>query len=108
VDVILFIGFHVVMMSLFFVVGIYQFAQIDDKRKRDHVDRGLQGLPLDEIEIDESELRELVRAERYEEAINRLVAEADVDRFTAQSAIESLKKQEYRPYFTNPNQNIAD
>jgi len=99
-DVILFIGFHVVMMSIFFVVGIYQFAQIDDKRKRHHAERLRSTLSIDELDIDEAELRELVRAERYDDAIDRLIAVAEVDRFTAQSAIETLKQQEYKPYTT--------
>jgi len=100
-DVILFIGFHVGMMSLFFVIGIYLFSQVDDKRKRQEVDRLRGAVPIAELEIDEAELRELVRAERYEDAVERLVTMAEVDRFTAQSAVESLKKQEYRPYYTS-------
>lgn len=97
-DVILFFGFHLVIMAIFFVFGIYQFAQIEDKRKRHHAPTLRSTLMIGELDIDESELRELVREERYEDAMQRLMSVAELDQFTAKSAIEILKKQEYRPY----------
>ena len=89
----LFIGCNVLLMSAFFVVGMYQFMQVDDKRKRRPVDRLRPPLALADSELDLAELRELVGAERDDEARQRLMQAADVDRFTAESAIEGLKKQ---------------
>ncbi len=100
-DAILFIGFHVVMMAVFFILGVYQFSQIDDTHKYKRIDRLRSALPISELDIDETELRELIRAERYTDARHRLMTVADVDKFTAQSIIDTLKKQEYRPYHTS-------
>jgi hypothetical protein len=99
-DAILFIGFHVVMMTIFLVMGIYQFGQIEDKDKRRRVDRTRTTIPIAELDIDEAALRHLVRAEQYDNAVQQLMADADVDKFTAQSIVETLKKQEYRPYIS--------
>ena len=89
----LLIGCNVLLMSAFFVVGMYQFMQIDDKRKRRPSDRLRPPLALADLELDLAELRELVGAERDDEARQRLMQAADIDRFTAESAIKGLKKQ---------------
>lgn len=89
----LFIGCNVLLMSAFLVVGMYQFMQVDDKRKRRPADRLRPPLALADSELDLAELRELVSAERDDEARQRLMQAADVDRFTAESAIKGLKKQ---------------
>ena len=89
----LLIGCNVLLMCAFFVVGMYQFMQIDDKRKRRPSDRLRPPLALVDLELDLAELRELVGAERDDEARQRLMQAADVDRFTAESAIKGLKKQ---------------
>ena len=80
-------------MSAFLVVGMYQFMQVDDKRKRRPADRLRSPLALADSDLDLAELRELVGAERDDEARQRLMQAADVDRFTAESAIKGLKKQ---------------
>lgn len=98
-DILLVIGFNLILMSAFFVLGIYQFLQIDDKQKRRPADRLRSAVLVSELDVDEGELRELVRDERYTDAIQRLITDADVDRFTAEAMIEALKKQEYRPFF---------
>lgn len=89
----LFIGCNVLLMSACLVVGMYQFMQVDDKRKRRLADRLRPPLALADSELDLAELRELVSAERDDEARQRLMQAADVDRFTAESAIKGLKKQ---------------
>lgn len=99
-DIFLFIGFNILMMSAFFIVGIYQFSQIEEKHKRHPVDRLRNQIALTEFDVDEEALRQLVRDEQYEDAVQHLMTQAEVDRYTAQSTIETLKKQEYRPYHT--------
>ena len=94
----MFIGINLVIMSALFAVGIYLFLQIDDKQKRQPVDRLRGAVLVSEMDIDEVELRQLVRDERYTDAIQRLITEAEVDQFTAEATIEALKKQEYRPF----------
>lgn len=86
-------------MSAFFIVGIYLFLQIEDKQKRNPVDRLRRAVLVSELGVDERELRQMVRDEQYSDAIQRLITDAEVDRFTAEATIEALKKQEYRPFF---------
>ena len=100
-DILLFISCNLLRMSAFFLVGIHQFMEVDDKRKGRSAGRLRRPLSLRDPRLDAAELRELVRAERYDEALQRLMNAADVDRFTAESAIEGLKKQECRPYQTS-------
>lgn len=100
-DILLFISCNLLMMSAFFLVGMHQFMQVDDKRKARSADRLRRPFSLMDPGLDAAELRELVRAERYDEALQRLMNAADVDRFTAESVIERLKKQECRPYQTS-------
>lgn len=99
-DIVVVIAVNVMMMSAFFLVGIYQFLQIEDKKKRRPVDRLRSSIMVSELIVDEVALRQLVRDERYVDAVQHLIDYADVDRFTAEAAIETLKQQEYRPYFT--------
>ena len=91
-DILLFISCNLLIMSAFFVGGMYQFMQVDEKRKGPPADRLRRPLPLMELELDIAELQELVRAERYDEARQGLMTAADVDRFTAEAAIKRLKK----------------
>lgn len=97
-DLLLFISCDFLMMSAFFLVGMHQFMQMDDKRKVRSADRRRRPFSLLAPGLDAAELRELVRAERYDEALQRLMNAADVDRFTAEAVIESLKKRECRSY----------
>lgn len=100
-DFVVFIGFNIMMMSVFFVVGIYQFMRIEDKRKHLPAQRLRGKMIVSELDVDEAELRQLVRDEQYDTAIQHLIEYGDVDRFTAEIAIESLKQQEYRPYHSS-------
>jgi hypothetical protein len=95
----LFIGINLLIMSVFFIVGIYLFLQVEDKQKRQPADRLRGAVLVSEMDVDETELRQLVRDERYTDAIQRLITEAEVDQFTAEVTIEALKKQEYRPFY---------
>jgi hypothetical protein len=104
-SIMLFIGFNLLIMSTFFVLGIYQFLQIEDKQKRRPADRLRRAVLVSELDVDESAVRQLVRDERYTDAIQRLITDADVDRFTAEAMIEVLKKQEYRPFFQRSDAN---
>ena len=97
-DILLFIGFNIMMMTAFFVVGIHQFMQIEDKQKRRPVDRLRSQVVVSDLNVDEDALRQWVRDEHYEEAIRHLMDYGEVDRYTAEAAVESLKQQEYRPY----------
>lgn len=81
---ILFILVNILLMGTLFAVGVYQFMQIETKRKCRKL--------LAEAALDEGELSALMRAERYDEALSRLMQRADVDRFTAESALEQLRQ----------------
>lgn len=95
----IFIAINLLIMSAFFGVGIYLFLQVEDKQKRRPVDHLRGAVLVSEMDVDEVELRQLVRDERYTDAIQRLIHDAEVDQFTAEATIEALKKQEYRPFF---------
>jgi len=95
----MFIGINFLIMSTFFGIGIYLFMQVEEKRKRHPADRLRGAVLVSEMDVDEIELRQLVRDERYTDAIQRLIHDAEVDQFTAEATIEALKKQEYRPFF---------
>ena len=99
----IFIAINLLIMSAFFGVGIYLFLQVEDKQKRRPVDRLRGAVLVSEMDVDEVELRQLVRDERYTDAIQRLITDAEVDQFTAEATIEALKKQEYRPFFKRNN-----
>ena len=77
---------NILLMGTLFAFGVYQFMQIEAKRKCRKL--------LLEASLDEADLSALMRAERYEEALSRLMQRADVDRFTAESALEQLSKQQ--------------
>ena len=83
---ILFILVNVLLMGSLFAFGVYQFMQIEAKRKCRKL--------LAEASLDEEELRALIEHERYDEALSRLMQQADVDRFTAESALDQLGKRQ--------------
>ena len=85
----IFLALNLLLMIGLFLVGVYLFLQVEDKRKRNK-------LRLLDSSVDMSELREMLRAERHDEALQRLMQADDIDRFTAESAIEGLKRQESR------------
>ena len=78
--ILVFFIFNLLLMGAVFLYGMYQFMQVEEKRKR----RDL----LAHVALDEAELSALLQAQRYDEALSRLMQQADVDRFTAQSALE--------------------
>lgn len=100
----LLIGLNILLMVVCFAVGIYQFLQIQDKRKRQDQWHRRTGGMIREFEIDETEIRQLVRNEQYEQAVKHLMHHAEVDQFTALSAVEQIKQEEYVPYY---RKNIA-
>ena len=79
---VLFIAANLLLMATLFAVGMYQFMQIEEKRKRRRL--------LTEAGVDVAELRALAVADRRDEAVSRLMREADVDRFTAESTVAKL------------------
>ena len=81
---IVFVVVNLLLMGTLFAFGVYQFMQIEAKRKYRNL--------LAEAALDEEELCELIDAERYDEALSRLMQGADVDRFTAESALEQLRR----------------
>ncbi len=82
------IGFNLLLMCALFAYGVYQFLQVEEKRKsRDVL---LQG------GMDAAELRALLGAGRQEEARRRLMQAADTDRFTAERALEALRREAVR------------
>jgi len=79
---VLFILFNLLLMTTLFAFGVYQFLQVEEKRKRSKL--------LIDAGLDADELRALLGADRQDEAIIRLMRAADVDRFTAESALTQL------------------
>ncbi len=82
---VLFIVANLLLMAALFAFGVYQFMQVEEKRKRSRL--------LADAGIDTAELQALVQADRIEEARDRLMSEADVDQFTAESAVAQLKER---------------
>lgn len=82
-SLLLFFALNLVLMATLFVFGVYQFMQVEEKRKRRRL--------LADANLNESELQALVQAERHEEALTRLMSAGDFDRFTAEAALAQLK-----------------
>jgi len=80
---VLFILVNLLLMTTLFAFGVYQFLQVEEKRKRNKL--------LIDAGLDADELRALLSADRQDEAIIRLMRAADVDRFTAESALTQLR-----------------
>jgi len=80
---VLFILANLLLMTALFAFGVYQFLQVEEKRKRSKL--------LIDAGLDADELRALLGADRQDEAIIRLMRAADVDRFTAESALTQLR-----------------
>ncbi|MDE2635760.1 MAG: hypothetical protein OXI30_05295 [Chloroflexota bacterium] len=79
---VLFIVLNLLLMAALFAFGVYQFMQVEEKRKRSRL--------LADAGIDTAELQALVQADRLDEARDRLMQVADVDQFTAESALERI------------------
>lgn len=82
---VLFIVANLLLMAALFAFGMYQFMQVEEKRKRSRL--------LTDAGVDVAELQALLGADRQEEAVNRLMLAADVDRFTAESTVSRLKER---------------
>ncbi|MCY3831827.1 MAG: hypothetical protein OXG85_02350 [Chloroflexi bacterium] len=82
----LFIVLNLLLMAALFVFGMYQFMQVEDKRKRSKLllDSGMEA----------AELKALADADRRDEAVRRLMKRADTDRFTAESTLARLRETE--------------
>ena len=81
-SILLFFVVNLLLMATLFAFGVYQFMQVEAKRKVRKL--------IAEAALDEMELRALLQSERYDEALSRLMRAADVDRFTAESALAQL------------------
>lgn len=82
---VLFIVLNLLLMAALFAYGMYQFMQVEEKRKR--------GKLLIDAGLDLAELQALLSADRHDEAVNRLMSAADVDRFTAESTLARMKQR---------------
>ena len=80
-----FIVVNLVLMFGLFLVGVYLFMQIEEKRKRSKL--------LLDSSVDVGELRAMLLDDRYEDALTRLMQAAEVDRFTAETALNELRQQ---------------
>ena len=80
-----FVAVNLALMTVLFLYGVYQFMQVEEKRKR-------SGMQLD-AQINLGEINALLQQDRHEDALQHLMSAADVDRFTAESALDQLKKQ---------------
>lgn len=78
------ISLNLLVMGAVFLFGVYQFMQVEEKRKRRKL--------LAQAAFDEAEISALMAAEGYDEALARLMQRADVDRFTAESALEQWRR----------------
>ena len=84
-QLIIIVGFNLVLMLSFFLIGVYLFMQVDEKGKR-------HPLLLDS-QVDIAELDAMLQAKRYEDALQRLMQVAEVDRFTAETALAQLENR---------------
>ncbi len=82
---VLFIVANLLLMSTLFAFGMYQFMQVEQKRKHSKL--------LLDARLDVAELQKLALADRQDEAVHRLMNAADVDRFSAESAVAQLKER---------------
>lgn len=85
----IFLALNLLLMAGLFLVGVYLFLQVEDKRKRNK-------LRLLDSSVDMSELRAMLEAERHDEALQRLMQADNIDRFSAEKAIEGLTGQDRR------------
>jgi len=76
------VGLNLLIMAALFAFGFYQFMRIEGKRKSRQL--------LADSALDEGELRALLQERRYDEARARLMRAADVDRFSAEAALQQL------------------
>ncbi len=74
---------NLLLMGAVFAFGMYQFMQVEAKRKGRKL--------IAEAALDEAELSALIHSERFDEAISRLMEAANVDRFTAESALRQVR-----------------
>ena len=81
-----FIVLNLLLMAALFLFGVYQFMQVEEKRKR--------GKLLLDAGMEAAELQALVDADRYDEALRRLMEGADIDRFTAEAALVHFQESE--------------
>ena len=81
-----FIAPNLLLMLTLFLVGVYLFMQVEEKRKHNK-------LRLFESNVDMNELRAMLQAQRHDEALQRLMQVEDVDRYTAERALEMLRQQ---------------
>jgi len=83
----IFLALNLLLMAGLFLVGVYLFLQVEDKRKRNK-------LRLLDSSVDLSELQAMLKAERHDEALQRLMQADNIDRFSAEKAIEGLTRQD--------------
>ena len=81
-----FVALNLLLMVTLFLVGVYLFMQVEEKRKHNK-------LRLFESNVDMTELRAMLQAQRHDEALQRLMQVEDVDRYTAERALEMLRQQ---------------
>ena len=85
----IFLALNLALMLGLFFVGVYQFMQIEEKRK------GIAARRL-AADIDMAAVAATRRAEGDEAAIQRLMREAELDRFTAESALQAMDPPAYK------------
>ena len=83
----IFLALNLLLMAGLFLAGVYFFLQVEDKGKR-------KKLRLLDSSVDLSELQAMLKAERRDEALQRLMQADGIDRFTAEKAIEGLTQQD--------------
>ncbi len=83
----IFLALNLLLMAGLFLAGVYFFLQVEDKGKR-------KKLRLLDSSVDLSELQAMLKAERRDEALQRLMQAEDIDRFSAEKAIEGLTQRD--------------
>lgn len=83
----IFLALNLLLMAGLFLAGVYFFLQVEDKSKR-------KKLRLLDSKVDLSELQAMLKAERHDEALQRLMQAEDIDRFSAEKAIEGLTQRD--------------
>ena len=82
--ILVFFVFNLLLMSAVFLYGMYQFMQVEEKRKRRDI--------FAQAALDEAALNSLIQSEGYDEARARLMASANVDRFTAETVLDHISQ----------------
>lgn len=80
----IFLALNLLLMAGLLLAGLYLFLQVEDKAKRSKP-------RLNQSSV--AELQALLQAQGHDEALQHLMQTDDMERFSAEQAIEALRRQ---------------